>query len=145
MKTINQIVTWFAKKVNSLIEIYNGIPFLDDTNLVEFQIDTTNATSKINELEAKLKNIEEKRKVFEMNTNFNTDTFVAPEVDTENLKDPTYELVVQVNGKKKYTRDTDIGLDQLEVENICKEEFNMNISEFKKIIYIKDKIINFVE
>lgn len=84
MKAINQIVTWFAKKVNSLIEIYNGIPFLDDTNLVEFQIDTTNATSKINELEAKLKNIEDKRKVFEMNTNFNTDTFVAPEVDTEN-------------------------------------------------------------
>ena len=67
-----------------------------------------------------------------------------PEVDTDNLKDPTYELVVQINGKKTYTRDTDIGLEQVEIEKICKEEFNMNSSEFKKIIYIKDKIINFV-
>ena len=67
-----------------------------------------------------------------------------PKVDTGNLKDPTYELVVQINGKKKYTRETNIGLDQAEVENICKKEFEMNISEFKKIIYIQDKIINFV-
>mgnify|MGYP003326645863 CR=1 FL=1 len=67
-----------------------------------------------------------------------------PKVDTENLKDPTYELVVQINGKKKYTRETKIGLEKAEVENICKEEFDMNISEFTKIIYIQDKIINFV-
>tara|TARA_A100000164_G_scaffold248117_1_gene220814 strand:- start:139 stop:2568 length:2430 start_codon:yes stop_codon:yes gene_type:complete len=67
-----------------------------------------------------------------------------PNVDTENLKDPTYELVVQINGKKKHTRETNIGLEQTEVENICKEEFDMNISEFRKIIYIQDKIINFV-
>ena len=77
---------------------------------------------------------------------FNKDLIQAtwPEVDTENLNDPTYELVVQINGKKKHTRQTDIGLEQSEVEKICKEEFNMNISEFKKIIYIQDKIINFV-
>ena len=67
-----------------------------------------------------------------------------PKVDTENLKDPTYELVIQLNGKKKYTRETKIGLEQAEVEHICKEEFDMNISEYKKIIYIQDKIINFV-
>ena len=67
-----------------------------------------------------------------------------PKVDAGNLKDPTYELVVQINGKKKYTRETNIGLEQVEVENICKEEFEMNISEYKKIIYIQDKIINFV-
>jgi len=77
---------------------------------------------------------------------FNEDLIQAtwPEVDTENLNDPTYELVVQINGKKKHTRQTDIGLEQSEVEKICKDEFNMNISEFKKIIYIQDKIINFV-
>ena len=77
---------------------------------------------------------------------FNEDLIQAtwPEVDTENLNDPTYELVVQINGKKKHTRQTDIGLEQSEVEKICKEEFNMNISEYKKIIYIQDKIINFV-
>ena len=67
-----------------------------------------------------------------------------PLVDTENLKDPTYELVIQINGKKRFTRETDIGLNQSEVERICKEDFNMNTSEFKKIIYIQDKIINFV-
>ena len=77
---------------------------------------------------------------------FNEDLIQAtwPEVDTENLNDPTYELVVQINGKKKHTRQTDIGLEQSEVEKICKEEFNMNISEYKKIIYIQNKIINFV-
>ena len=67
-----------------------------------------------------------------------------PEVDTENLKDPTYELVIQVNGKKRFTRETDIGLEQHEIEQICKEEFSMNINDFKKIIYVQDKIINFV-
>ena len=67
-----------------------------------------------------------------------------PQVDTKNLKDPTYELVVQINGKKRHTRQTDIGLEQSEVEEICKVEFNMNLSDYKKIIYIPDKIINFV-
>ena len=67
-----------------------------------------------------------------------------PQVDTKNLIDPTYELVVQINGKKRYTRQTDIGLEQSEVEKICKVEFNMNLSDYKKIIYIPDKIINFV-
>ena len=67
-----------------------------------------------------------------------------PQVDTKNLKDPTYELVIQINGKKRFTRETDIGLNQSEVERICKDDFDMNTSEFKKIIYIQDKIINFV-
>ena len=67
-----------------------------------------------------------------------------PQVDTENLKDPTYELVIQVNGKKRFTRETFIGLEQSEIEIICKDDFDLNISDFKKIIYIKDKIINFV-
>ena len=67
-----------------------------------------------------------------------------PQVDTKNLKDPTYELVIQINGKKRHTRQTDIGLEQSEVEEICKVEFNMNLSDYKKIIYIPDKIINFV-
>ena len=67
-----------------------------------------------------------------------------PQVDNENLKDPTYELVVQINGKKRFTRETEIGLGQSEVEKICKDDFDMNTSDFKKIIYIQDKIINFV-
>jgi leucyl-tRNA synthetase len=67
-----------------------------------------------------------------------------PLVDTENLKDPTYELVIQINGKKRFTRETEIGLEQSEVEKICKDDFDMNTSNFKKIIYIQDKIINFV-
>jgi len=67
-----------------------------------------------------------------------------PQVDNENLKDPTYELVIQINGKKRFTRETEIGLEQSEVEKICKDDFDMNISDFKKIIYIQDKIINFV-
>jgi leucyl-tRNA synthetase len=67
-----------------------------------------------------------------------------PLVDAENLKDPTYELVIQINGKKRFIRETEIGLEQSEVEKICKDDFDMNTSDFKKIIYIQDKIINFV-
>lgn len=67
-----------------------------------------------------------------------------PQVDTENLKDPIYELVIQINGKKRFTRETDIGLEQSEVEKICKDDFDLNTTDFKKIIYIQDKIINFV-
>ena len=67
-----------------------------------------------------------------------------PLVDAENLKDPTYELVIQINGKKRFTRETDIGLEQKKEKKICKDDFDMNTADFKKIIYIQDKIINFV-
>jgi hypothetical protein len=35
-------------------------------------------------------------------------------------------------------------LDQDEVEDICFENFNLSASDFKKLIFVKDKIINFV-
>ena len=41
-------------------------------------------------------------------------------------------------------RDNFYGTLKSEIERICKDEFDMNMSDFKKIIYIKDKIINFV-
>ena len=67
-----------------------------------------------------------------------------PITDMDNLIDPTYELVVQINGKKRFTRETNVGLSQDEILNICYKEYNISASDFKKVIYIKDKIINFV-
>ncbi len=46
--------------------------------------------------------------------------------------------------KKRFTRETNVGLSQDEILNICYKEYNISASDFKKVIYIKDKIINFV-
>ena len=67
-----------------------------------------------------------------------------PTVDSSKIENPTYELVIQINGKKKYAIEVSSGLDQDEVEDICFENFNLSASEFKKLIFVKDKIINFV-
>lgn len=67
-----------------------------------------------------------------------------PTVDSSKIENPTYELVIQINGKKKYAIEVSSGLDQDEVEDICFENFNLSASDFKKLIFVKDKIINFV-
>ena len=67
-----------------------------------------------------------------------------PTVDSSKIENPTYELVIQINGKKKYAIEVSSGLGQDEVENICFENFNLSASDFKKLIFVKDKIINFV-
>jgi leucyl-tRNA synthetase len=67
-----------------------------------------------------------------------------PTVDSSKIENPTYELVIQINGKKKYAIEVSSGLNQDEVEDICFENFNLSASDFKKLIFVKDKIINFV-
>ena len=57
---------------------------------------------------------------------------------------PTFELVVQLNGKKKFAIEVSTGITQDEAEKICKENFDLNADGYSKIIFIKDKIINFV-
>ena len=70
-----------------------------------------------------------------------------PLVDTENLKDPTYELVIQINGKKRFTRETDIGLNQSEVERICKLNEDDLKSIYKdllpKVVHNQQKIFEY--
>jgi len=68
-----------------------------------------------------------------------------PEFDENYLTNPTFELVVQLNGKKKFAIEVSTGITQDEAEKICKENFDLNADEYSKIIFIRDKIINFVD
>ena len=67
-----------------------------------------------------------------------------PSVNKEKIENPTYELVVQVNGKKKYAIEVSRGLQQPEIEQLCFKNFNLEVNEYKKIIFVQDKIINYV-
>ena len=67
-----------------------------------------------------------------------------PEFDESNLSNPTYELVIQLNGKKKFTKVVNTGTSQKEAEEACEVAFNIKSSEYKKVIFVEDKIINFI-
>jgi len=71
-----------------------------------------------------------------------------PKYDPELIKDETYSLVVQVNGKLRATISVNVGVAQEEVEKLAKadghvQEF-LSGKEIKKVIFVKDKLINFV-
>jgi leucyl-tRNA synthetase len=56
-----------------------------------------------------------------------------------------YELVVQKNGKKLFTFQVSSELLQEDIINIINEKYpNYNLNNYKNVIYIKYKIINFV-
>ena len=78
--------------------------------------------------------------------NFKADItqFAWPEVNKEKIENSTYELVVQINGKKKHALEVSTGLEQSEVEKLCFNKFELIGKEFNKVIFVKDKIINFV-
>ena len=76
----NDILTEALKKVNNLLEIYNKIPFLDDATPISFQIDTTQATKKVKDLEAKLLEIQNRNNSF-------TQSIFTPEVFTPKEED----------------------------------------------------------
>ena len=67
-----------------------------------------------------------------------------PEFDESNLSNPTYELVIQLNGKKKFTKVVNTGTSQEEAEKACEVAFNIKSSDYKKVIFVEDKIINFI-
>ena len=67
-----------------------------------------------------------------------------PEFDESNLSNPTYELVIQPNGKKKFTKVVNTGTSQEEAEKACELAFNIKSSDYKKVIFVEDKIINFI-
>jgi leucyl-tRNA synthetase len=52
--------------------------------------------------------------------------------------------VVQVNGKKKHAIEVNRGLPQREIEQLCFENFKLDVKEYKKVIFVQDKIINYV-
>ncbi len=71
-------------------------------------------------------------------------TIKWPEFDESNLSNPTYELVIQLNGKKKFTKVVNTGTSQEKAEEACEVDFNIKASDYKKVIFVEDKIINFI-
>ena len=69
---------------------------------------------------------------------------IWPKSNKDKLNNPTYELVIQINGKKKHAIELNTGSSQEEVEKICIEKFDINTKEAKKVIFLEDKLINIV-
>jgi leucyl-tRNA synthetase len=82
--------------------------------------------------------------IYDLHTNQNIADFKWPEFDEANLTNPTYELVVQINGKKRHTKIINTGTTKEEAEKICELEFQIEKKNYKKIIFVEDKIINFI-
>ncbi len=53
-------------------------------------------------------------------------------------------MVVQINGKKKNAIEVDRGITQEQAEEICKNQFEIDIDNAKKVIFLEDKLINIV-
>ncbi len=79
-----------------------------------------------------------------MHTSQNIAELSWPKFDETNLTNPTYELVVQINGKKRYTKIVNTGTSKEEAEKICETEFKIELNNYKKIIFVENKIINFI-
>jgi len=79
-----------------------------------------------------------------MHTSQNIAELSWPKFDETNLTNPTYELVVQINGKKRYTKIVNTGTSKEEAEKICEIEFKIELNNYKKTIFVEDKIINFI-
>ena len=76
------------------------------------------------------------------NDEISKEDWVKP--NKEKLTNPTYELVIQINGKKKNAIEVDRGTTQEEAEEICKTQFKIEINEAKKVIFLPNKLINIV-
>jgi leucyl-tRNA synthetase len=83
-------------------------------------------------------------------TDSNGDDFetVWPSVNEEFLKLENFQLIIQVNGKVRGKESVSINLEQPKIEALAKE--NKNVKKIlanqliKKVIYVKEKLINFV-
>ncbi len=67
-----------------------------------------------------------------------------PKSNKEKLTNPTYELVIQINGRKKNAIEVDRGTTQEQAEEICKTQFKIDMNNAKKVIFLQDKLINIV-
>ncbi len=84
--------------------------------------------------------------------NFNMDDSLIdswwPKFDEGLLEVEEFELIIQVNGKVRGKINIDISTEQEKIESIALNIENVNThigsSKIKKVIYVKDKLINFV-
>ena len=71
-----------------------------------------------------------------------------PEYDVRLVKEDTFDLIIQINGKVRDKVEVPIGIDKLEAEKIAlnREKIKKWIgkNKIKKVIYIENKLINIV-
>ena len=71
-----------------------------------------------------------------------------PEYDPKLIKEERFELVIQVNGKTRDTVTADKGISKNEAEELAlgseKVKKHLGDKKIKKIIFVKDRLINFV-
>jgi len=71
-----------------------------------------------------------------------------PELDQMLLKVEEFELIIQVNGKVRGKVNIDSSIEQKEIEDVALNIENVKTyigsSKVKKVIYVKDRLINFV-
>ena len=75
-----------------------------------------------------------------------------PEWDEKLIEDETFQLVVQVNGKVRATLTAERGISQAQAERLARED--ARVAKYlekpfdglmvKKVIFVKDRLINFV-
>ena len=70
---------------------------------------------------------------------------VWPKVNEKYILDKTFELVIQVNGKKRASKIVEYGTSEESSTAFAKELLpQINFEDVKKIIFIENKLINFV-
>jgi len=128
------------------------------SDLMKLNNELTNYLKEVNEIPLKLKELIISNLtllVYPLAPHFGAEVFnkyfdkeitdqIWPKSNKDKLNNPTYELVIQINGKKKHAIELNTGSSQEEVEKICIEKFDINTKEAKKVIFLEDKLINIV-
>jgi len=128
------------------------------SDLMKLNNELTNYLKEVNEIPLKLKELIISNLtllVYPLAPHFAAEVFnkyfdkeitdqIWPKSNKDKLNNPTYELVIQINGKKKHAIELNSGSSQEEVEKICIEKFDINTKEAKKVIFLEDKLINIV-
>ena len=128
------------------------------SDLMKLNNELTNYLKEVNEIPLKLKELIISNLtllVYPLAPHFAAEVFnkyfdkeitdqIWPKSNKDKINNPTYELVIQINGKKKHAIELNTGSSQEEVEKICIEKFDINTKEAKKVIFLEDKLINIV-
>ena len=71
-----------------------------------------------------------------------------PKVDAKLILKEKIKMAIQINGKTRDVIEIEKGLNQISVEKLCKNNFKIKDKilnkSINKIIFVKDRIINFI-
>ena len=162
-KKFNEFDDLIERKINQAIDsISNHLEKFEFntavSDLMKLNNELTNYLKEVNEIPLKLKDLiifNFTLLVYPLAPHFAAEVFnkyfdkeitdqIWPKSNKDKISNPTYELVIQINGKKKHAIELNTGSSQEEVEKICIEKFDINTKEAKKVIFLEDKLINIV-